>query len=888
MDVTPEQDRKALQDVRRRLFSRWPEARNPLDSDPSASPFSPANSYAGPASKQPSTNGLPLTPSPAKEGRPHGVEPVTLTPEKPAAWTSAAAASAAAAAAAAATAGADHEAVQELWRRLVERPIPQLPPGVEDDASLGTDSPDIFCPNCGNGYADDSVFCRQCGRPRDTPRVKKDRAAVVAEVQLDPQATPSEPTTFATQAAEATGRSTASHYRPLSPETPPRAVAGSGSGAGADSLLLRRQLFTDYPASPEQSKGHPPPHSRGLRIISPSSPEQKEPPLAPPPVQVEPPVGCAEAVGSVCELRVEDPSLVGEFEKLNGLLRRHGFREVPHQMEPLPVPDAASLGAAAMARIVADGRGLWGVCGEVLLAYEDRGRRLQEALLTGRREDRQQRDSRVRSLLNENAKLQEGLRAAKAGDAALIRTSAASPSPASTGGSSIASPSRELSELQLRTRAAEATARHREKELEKLRTRLEQATADAAKRQERDRLAVARPLARKKGGSKDDPLLEAAVAHRARADSLQAEVSSLTKQVHVLSFRLEEAEDKLRAAEVQKSRASASSKATVSPAKVGLRSEVTKASQELAKERELRADAEEQLCQEQERHASEVRKLSLSLQRAEEQLEQHRAEVRSSARQPSASELRWQREAMRLRDDLAEVRRAWKAVDTRGLIKRDKELRRLGLDARGLEETMPKSELVSCLLEVCRLLQLSDFSQIGAKVSDLVFRRMPLKPVTAEMHTQTASPEPSPTEALGHGALEVLQELDGCTAASLDPSQALVRLRALCTSGGESSCNREEARVMERLAAALRCEHAEVPQRAEGLLRLCDERLAAQKIVDALQKLLAVDELTEVLPTLKEVLDVSALRRKVVRNACQATATARADKENSASIVILP
>eukprot|EP00930_Biecheleria_cincta_P025816 TRINITY_DN18316_c0_g2_i1.p1 TRINITY_DN18316_c0_g2~~TRINITY_DN18316_c0_g2_i1.p1 ORF type:complete len:887 (-),score=188.51 TRINITY_DN18316_c0_g2_i1:61-2721(-) len=882
MDSTPEEDRRALQEVRRRLFSRWPEARNPLDSDPSTSPFSPATSYAGPAAKHPS----PVTPSPAQGGRPHPTEPIT--PEKnpePAAWTSAAAASAAAAAAASATsASGDHEALQELWRRLVERPIPQCPLGAEDDAtatSLATDSldfssPDVFCPNCGNAYDDDSVKCCQCGRKRDMPRTRTHRAAVVAEVRLDPQATPSEPTTFATQAAEATGRSTASHYRLLSPERPPssspRAVAGSGAATGADSLLLRRQLFTDYPASPERGKGQPPPHSRGATPATSSSPGQKkEPPLASPQVQVRLPAGCSEALGGACELRVEDPSLVGDFEKLNGLLRRHGFREVPHQMEPLPVPDAAGPGAAALARIVADGRGLWEVCREVVLAYEDRGHRLQEALLTGRREDRQQRDSRVRSLLNENAKLQEELRAAKAGDVAQTRTPAASPSPASTGGSSV-SQSRELSELQLRTRAAEATARHREKELEKLRSRLEQATADAAKRQERDRLAVARPLARKKGGSKDDPLLEAAVAHRARADNLQAEVSSLTKQVHVLSFRLEGAEDKLRMAEVQKSRTqSASGKVAQASSEADLRSEAAKASQELTRERELRAHAEAQLCQEQERHASEVRKLSLGLQKAEEQLEQHRVDVRSSNRQPSASELRWQREAMRLRDDLAEVRRAWKAVDTRGLMQRDKELRRLGLDARGLEETMPKSELVSCLLDVCRLLRLADVSQIVPKVSDLVFRHISLKPMTAEM--------------LGQGAIEALQELDSsCCAASLEPSQALARLRALCASDAKSASKREdaEAPLLERLAAALRCEREELPQRAEALLRLCDERLAAQKIVDALQKLLAVDELTEVLPTLKEVLDVSALRRKVVRDACQATAAARADKENLA------
>merc|ERR1711920_341983 len=69
--------------------------------------------------------------------------------------------------------------------------------------------------------------------------------------------------------------------------------------------------------------------------------------------------------------------------------------------------------------------------------------------------------------------------------------------------------------------------------------------------------------------------------------------------------------------------------------------------------------------------------------------------------------------------------------------------------------------------------------------------------------------------------------------------------------------------VLEGVTAQFKCASArELPQRAGALLRLCDERLASHRIVEALQKLLCVQRISEVLPALKEVLDVGALRRR--------------------------
>merc|ERR1712232_529088 len=67
---------------------------------------------------------------------------------------------------------------------------------------------------------------------------------------------------------------------------------------------------------------------------------------------------------------------------------------------------------------------------------------------------------------------------------------------------------------------------------------------------------------------------------------------------------------------------------------------------------------------------------------------------------------------------------------------------------------------------------------------------------------------------------------------------------------------------LEDLVTQLRCGSVEeLPRAVASLLRLCDERLAAQRVIDALRRLFRVDGLTEVLPALKRVLDVRALRR---------------------------
>jgi len=85
----------------------------------------------------------------------------------------------------------------------------------------------------------------------------------------------------------------------------------------------------------------------------------------------------------------------------------------------------------------------------------------------------------------------------------------------------------------------------------------------------------------------------------------------------------------------------------------------------------------------------------------------------------------------------------------------------------------------------------------------------------------------------------------------------------------------EDASVTESLASTLRCQVRELPERVASMVRLCDERVAHQRIVQALQKLLHVESsVAGVLPALKEVLDVAALRQRSARVAGVAAAAA--------------
>lgn len=593
-------------------------------------------------------------------------------------------------------------------------------------------------------------------------------------------------------------------------------------------------------------------------------------------------------VHSRCELRIEDVAQIKDFERLNEQLRRHGFGVVPHCLEA-----AAPLAGCTATRLtpVVDASGVWGLCSEVLAAYEDRGRRLRDALLAERADDRRSRDKRIGTLLQENQRLGAELQKMR-------ETPAWSSTPSSSHSPVVAARAqtaeKELSEMVLKLKAAEALARHRERDLEQLRTRWDQAVNDGARRQEREREALAKPL-RRRAATRDDPLLAVAVAHQARAEALQAELTSLTKHSHTLTFQLEASQEKCRKLEGQQqfgapSRSQSSEARPEDPTVDQLR-------QATARQAELRSRAEEELKLQAITRAQELQALGQRLHELEAKNAELETEKREAGKQPSSGELRWQKEALRLRDEVVEARKAWRSADPRALMRRDKEIQSLGLAPRLLEETVKKTDLVALILDVCRLLKVGDLTQVLPKVSavgDLLDFHSGVEKVLLELGE--APPQSAKAEEPLHSLQRLAAELRDLRAkgASMQAAAAKEKeasapkradpvaeegIRALAAelrlphTAAPSECLQRvtELRigeaVLEGLTAQLRCQDTtDLPQRLDALFRLCDQRLAAQRIVDALQKLLRADSIDEVLPAFREVLDVAALRRRAVEH----------------------
>jgi len=522
------------------------------------------------------------------------------------------------------------------------------------------------------------------------------------------------------------------------------------------------------------------------------------------------PLDVARGPASSADL-ANDPHLEdsAEFLQFSRLLRRHGFEA--------PQPSGG--------RIALDVKRLWSLCTEVLHAYGERGRRLQQALLGERSEERQRSDGRVQDLLRQNSKLQEELNATRSSrrDLAADRDATAS--------SLMTSPTRtqpgrdrdkSAPDLAFRTQKAEALARQRERELEKLKKRLEQAFA-AVKRKE---IESPEPHGKK--------VIKADCA---------AETISLRKQVSSLTFRLEEAEAKLRQAEAVQSRQRAPLPTLptlpASPAETQEASRV-EAKKALQAERELRADLEEQLREVQLRHAAEVRSMSGSLQEAQEKADRFQAELRMRY----TSETTWQREASKLRDDLMEARKTWKGMDARSLMKRDKELRRVGLDAHALEESIPKADLLDMFLELCRVMKTKDMAGLLGEVKRLASRQ-PNVEASQEMMQ------------LAQGSLDALKELHGN---ALSPAEVLCEVKQMCTRSKSSSsrCHqatqaclepseltqlkqnqKAQADVLQGLTTAIGCSVDELPARAKALVKKCQDQVAEHRTACKLREDLA-------------------------------------------------
>lgn len=224
-----------------------------------------------------------------------------------------------------------------------------------------------------------------------------------------------------------------------------------------------------------------------------------------------------------------------------------------------------------------------------------------------------------------------------------------------------------------------------------------------------------------------------------------------------------------------------------------------------------------------------------------------------------------------------------------------------------MEESASKVDLISTLLEVCRALKVRDFTHIIPALKDgrkgapcleelalgslEMLQEFNLAGIGAAEELQMPSDPREVLKQLRHLFVELLQWRSADASARVESQRQRLEKKDLLS--GETAdrkawrmlaaelrlpegttpndCIRRVVQlhvgdaVLEGLTAQLQCKSArELPQRAGALLRLCDERLASHRIVEALQKLLRVERIAEVLPALKDVLDVGALRRRTV------------------------
>jgi len=203
-------------------------------------------------------------------------------------------------------------------------------------------------------------------------------------------------------------------------------------------------------------------------------------------------------------------------------------------------------------------------------------------------------------------------------------------------------------------------------------------------------------------------LLETAFAHQAHATALDQEAAELRELVQTLTCELGSAEEQVQKLGVHQQLFGGDN---------GTSGEVEHLKAEIVRAEELRLDAEKKNCQQRNAQMEEVNVLSASLMQAEARTEQFETEQCSEIKQRNAAKLNWQHEVFRLRDQLANARSLWRSANPRAMMRYDKEISRLGLNASALLENTKKIDLVFTLLEVCRLLQVGDLTQIVPKVS---------------------------------------------------------------------------------------------------------------------------------------------------------------------------
>lgn len=362
----------------------------------------------------------------------------------------------------------------------------------------------------------------------------------------------------------------------------------------------------------------------------------------------------------------------------------------------------------------------------------------------------------------------------------------------------------QLGDLQLKVKGMEAMLKSKDRDMEKLKAKLDRCITQDRRRPEKEQ----------------------------KLDSLYEETVSLTKQLFLLSKEKEVQDrevDKLRKQLILTPKLEppqpvadnnmATSTSNLINARALDRRKIEELEARLERECSLRESTEKQLWEQKRALEFELKNMSEEVQSA-----------RDRERQRPVDQALLQ-EVQRLRDVEAEARRRWKSLDAKELMSRDKEMKKLNL--LKTDFGLSRDEAVDILKKVMHKFNLDSslLDELLPRIDRLIAAGRRKQGIDAECQTVEA------TDSL---ASEILASLKADTG-----EKALGRLETLKT----------HAVLLATIGSRVGARRPnDVLSAVDRVLQVCDEHTAARKIVDTLQSFFNIDSMELVMPTIKDEL----------------------------------
>jgi len=364
----------------------------------------------------------------------------------------------------------------------------------------------------------------------------------------------------------------------------------------------------------------------------------------------------------------------------------------------------------------------------------------------------------------------------------------------------------QLGDLQLKLKGMEALLKAKDRDMEKLKAKLDRCIQQDRRRPEKEQ----------------------------KLDSLYDETVSLTRQLFLLSKEKEVKDrevDKLRKQLILQPKSEAPTpmiddSALTGESVVELRAldrrRIRELEARLERECALREATETQLLEQKRALEFELKNMWEEVQCARDR-ERHRPVDQALLE-----------EVQRLRDGEVEARRRWKSLDAKGLMRRDREMKKLHLLTTDFG--LSRDEAVDFIKAIMHKINLdaSLLDELLPRIDQLIAsRRKEVEAIDVECQTIEA-PDTSSSMT------EILDSLKADGAA-----KALGRIETLKT----------HAAVLSSIGSRVGARRPnEVLPGVDRLLKACDEQLAARKIVDSLQSFFQVNSMELILPSLKDEL----------------------------------